>query len=179
MKKVSFFLVILFSFSILNAQNSVNLFISNNYTQNNVVMDFSHYIKNHEFSVGVKYMLKPEKVPSSVLRHHYYPNDIVESIGIDANYSYWFFNVKKFSASIFYNFQFTSSSIVFDDMDIIGKAKAFENNIGIGLNYEILSPLSIQVQVGGGIIKDLLPQNIFADNWDYCYMIRVGAKYKF
>ena len=179
MKKNLVLLTMLLIFSVAKAQNSLGVFYSNNYTQQNIVLNYGVSFGKSKVSVGVKYILNPVNVPNNILRHHFYAEESKENFGLDFQYSFNFFTKSFFSVYAFANVQYTNTKLIGDDMSIIGPAQAIENNLGIGMNFNLLKNLYLEAQAGGGLSRNFFPKTVIGAKWDNAYIMRVGLFYTF
>lgn len=184
MKKIISTLVLLsLLFSVSLAQNSLVFSLNNNYVQNNISIAFQRDIGSHNsIYAGVKVIQKIETAPdnTSPFEHRFYPSDIGGYIGLNLGYKYKFFaRDSKLSPYLFNDIQLSYANVITDDFVILSKTFALENNIGIGLDIQIIKHVSLFVRGGLGLVfVPNSPSVIFAGKIDYSTMLGAGLKFQ-
>lgn len=175
------FLSLLFSVSL--AQNSLIFSLNNNYVQNNISIVFQRDIGSHNsFYAGVKVIQKIETAPDMArpFKHWFYPTDIGGYLGLNLGYKYKFFaRESKLSPYLFDDIQLSYANVITDNFVILSKTFALENNIGIGLDIQIIKHVALFVRGGFGLIFTPNPPSvIFAGKTGYSRMFGAGLKFQ-
>ncbi len=206
MKQVIIIILIIAFGSSCVAQNGVSTAFNINQTQFNYALNYTRdFGKHHTVGLGFKILHKINNTPTTPdapdnlkhgFKHRFYPNQFSEFFGIDFNYHFTFeINNSGIKPFIFYNFQYTYSSILNDayiyhftpDFYFLCKIDevshslwAYEQNIGIGFNIKITDNLDFFSRVGAGIlIHDNDGVYIFSEGWEISTMFGNGFIYKF
>lgn len=175
------FLSLLFSVSL--AQNSLVFSLNNNYVQNNISFVFQRDIGSHNsFYAGVKVIQKIETAPdnTSPFMHRFYPSDIGGYFGVDLGYKYNIFTKKsRLSPYLFDDIQLSYANVISYDSIILSKIFALENNVGIGLDIQIIEHFAFFIKGGLGLVYiPNIPSSIVTGKTDVTKMFGVGFKFQ-
>ncbi len=182
-KTVLFFSLQLLAFSLLIGQNAISVGVFNNYTQNNLTIDFQRdFGTHHTLSAGIKIMQKINSVPDNVspFRHRFYPTSFANYLGFDFNYMYKILLNSRFTPYLFDNLQFSRANVISDKFLVLTKTSAFENNIGIGFSLNVIKKISVFARGGvGSVFIPKSPDVIISGKWDISSMFGFGMSLGF
>ncbi|HAH59518.1 MAG: hypothetical protein KUL83_00210 [Lentimicrobium sp.] len=205
MKTLYFFILIIFTSSVVLAQNDLLFSFNSMPSGRNVVLGYSKTVKNiHTFGIGLRININSKKHPDdqgNVFYKRLFATEFSQYFGVQANYyrailpdwqcikPYLFYDL-QFTRSTTWNRFFTPYSydingdVLYKEYrEYFGPFYWIEQSVGLGYRVKVANSLYMFQKVGAGITFILgedkrMPQTTNKFSREFGYLLNIGVSYR-